>query len=275
MTIARIAAVPWKSSVVHVEDAGEGQPVVFLHSSGMSGDQWRRTADVVGRAGFRTVVPHLLGSGKSTPWPEGAPFLYAFDVEVLGDLLARLGEPAHLVGHSYGGLTALLGAIRDPSRVRSIAVYDPVAFGVLDRERDPDAFANLADLRFDGGTTPVEREAWLQSFVDWWGGEGSWAKLRDAARAEFLRVGWVAHEGARTLVGDRTPASAYASLAVPTLLMTGEHTPSAAGRVVARLGEIIPGARVERFEGAGHMGPLTHVAKLNELVVAHLTTARR
>jgi pimeloyl-ACP methyl ester carboxylesterase len=81
------------------------------------------------------------------------------------------------------------------------------------------------------------------------------------------------YEGARTLVADGTRSSAYRALAVPTLLMTGESSPTAAGRVVAHLGEAIPGARIERFQGAGHMGPLTHTGRFNELCAAHVAAA--
>ena len=35
----------WGDSPIHVEDAGQGEIVVLLHSSGMSGEQWRRAAE--------------------------------------------------------------------------------------------------------------------------------------------------------------------------------------------------------------------------------------
>jgi pimeloyl-ACP methyl ester carboxylesterase len=57
---------------------------------------------------------------------------------------------------------------------------------------------------------------------------------------------------------------------VKTLLVTGERSPIAAHRIVARLGDTIPGARVERFAGAGHMGPITHHEAWNRVLAAHL-----
>jgi pimeloyl-ACP methyl ester carboxylesterase len=59
------------------------------------------------------------------------------------------------VGHSYGGLLALRLARRDPARVRSLTVYDPVAFGVLART-DPDE-TEESELR-SSGATPGETE---------------------------------------------------------------------------------------------------------------------
>jgi pimeloyl-ACP methyl ester carboxylesterase len=272
---SRVPSTSYDGSTVHVQDDGAGEVTVLLHSAGMSGDQWRRTAEPLVRGGARTIVPDLLGSGRSAPWPEGKPFRFSHDVEVVGRLLDRIGRPVHLVGHSYGGHIALRAASLAPARVRSLALYDPVAFGVLEPGRDAAAFEEMSSLTFRWGESAADHEAWLASFVDYWGGgAGSWSRLRDAARAEMVRVGWLVHEGARSLVADRTPESAYRSLSAPTVLMTGEGSPLSARTIVARLGAAIPGARVVRFAGAGHMGPLTHVKQFNEILVAHLAAAR-
>ena len=233
----------------------------------MSGRQWRRTAALLMDAGLRAVVPDLTGHGQSPPWPEPRPFSFERDVVEMAALLGRLG-PAHLVGHSYGGFLALLTALAAPAIVLSLAVYDPVAMGTLEAERDADARADLARVDFAWDGSPEARERWLALFVDYWMGAGGWAALREEARAEFRRVAWVVYEGARTLVRDRTPASAYAALPVPVLILGGQDSPLAARRVAERLEEAIPGARLETFAGAGHMGPLTHAATVNDRLLA-------
>src|SRR5262249_36585534 len=129
MVHARTASTSWEGFDVRVDDAGEGEPVVLLHSSGMSGAQWRRTVEPLAAGGLRPIVPDLLGSGRSAPWPDGEPFRFELDVEVVGRLLRRVGRPVHLVGHSYGGHVALRAATLAPDRVLSLALYDPVSFG--------------------------------------------------------------------------------------------------------------------------------------------------
>ncbi len=247
--------------------------VVLLHSSGMSGEQWRRTVDALNKSGFQAVAPDFLGAGRNPPWPDGKPFRFEHDVELVARLLKAIGQPVHLIGHSYGGLIAAKVAALDPSRIRSLALYDPVTLGVLEAARDADAIATLAKVPVEWGDSPAEREAWLRGFVEYWGGAGAWAQLREPMRAEFMRVGWVVFEGVSTLIADTTRADAYRSLHMPTLLMTGELSPLAAGRIVERLGEAISGARIERIAGAGHMGPLTHGKQINELIAAHLAAA--
>ncbi|MEP7120548.1 MAG: alpha/beta hydrolase [Byssovorax sp.] len=266
---------PFSDLPIHVADTGEGEITVLLHSSGMSGDQWKRTAEHLVRRGYRALVPDLLGSGRNAPWLDGKPFSFHDDLAIVTRLLQLAPRPVHLVGHSYGGLVALRAAALDPARVRSIALYDPVALGVLDPElaADAEGLSQLSHLRFGWGETEAEHEAFLERFVNYWGGEGAWPRLREPARAEFRRIGWIVHEGARSLTLETTGADAYRALRIPALFVTGEHSPPAAQRVVAHLGEAVPGARVERIAGAGHMGPLTHGKQLNELLSAHLAAA--
>jgi pimeloyl-ACP methyl ester carboxylesterase len=116
----------------------------------------------------------------------------------------------------------------------------------------------------------VSGEAFLRGFVEYWSGAGAWDGLREEARAEFTRAARVIHDGAEALVGDRTPLEAYRGLRAPALLITGSHTPPAERLVVRRLAEGIPGAKVVVVEGAGHMGPLTHTAVVNDAILGHL-----
>jgi pimeloyl-ACP methyl ester carboxylesterase len=256
-----------------LDDRGTGVPVVMLHSSGLSGRQWRRTASRLVEAGLRAIVPDLTGHGQSPAWPEPMPFSFHKDVAEVAELLDTL-PPAHLVGHSYGGFIALLAALARPRQVLSLAVYDPVAMGTLELERDADAREDLARVGFAWDGSSEGRDRWLAGFVDYWMGAGGWAALREDARAEFRRVGWVVYEGARTLVRDPTPATAYRALSMPVLVLGGGGSPLAARRVVSRLREALPGARGHVLEDAGHMGPLTHTDRVNDLLFDHYTPRR-
>jgi pimeloyl-ACP methyl ester carboxylesterase len=254
---------------LHVEDSVTGAPVVLLHSSGMSGRQWRRLAKSLVARGMRARVPDLAGHGESPAWPEPTPFTFRFDVERVAQLLGSLGSPGHVVGHSYGGLIALLASLAAPSSVRSLALYDPVAFGVLERPLDADVASDLE--RVPQTWDVCGRERWLEAFVDYWGGPGAWPALRDDVRAEFRRVAWVVYQGVTTLLGEETPASAYRDLRVPLLLLTGSQSPIAAQKVVLRLAGSFPRARVVTVPEAGHMGPLTHADFVNETILGELS----
>jgi pimeloyl-ACP methyl ester carboxylesterase len=106
---------------LYVESWGTGTPVVLVHGSLATGaEEWdvqRPLAD----HGFRLVVPDRRGYGKS-PAADGEDFLRDAD-----DIVELMGEGAHLVGHSYGGLGAMFAAARRPEATRSLTVLEPAA----------------------------------------------------------------------------------------------------------------------------------------------------
>jgi pimeloyl-ACP methyl ester carboxylesterase len=256
---------------LHVETLGAGVPVIALHSGGMSGRQWRKLAELLAPE-HEVLLPDLLGSGKNPPWPDAEPFEVTLDVSAVGQVLERVG-PAHLVGHSYGGLIALTLAREAPGSVLSLSLYDPVAFGVLYEPPHEAALSNLASARENPVFTDDARggnSEWLEAFVDYWNGKGSWNALPPGARAGFEKVGRKVFYEVRSLAEDRTPASAYAGIAAPTLFLTGEHTPAAARGVIARLVSVLPRAQRIELAGAGHMGPITHAVEVNAAIARHI-----
>ncbi|MFC5268187.1 alpha/beta fold hydrolase [Kribbella qitaiheensis] len=52
-----------------------------------------------------------------------------YDVDA-ADIIALMDRPSHLVGHSYGGVVALLAAARCPDKVASLALIEPAALAV-------------------------------------------------------------------------------------------------------------------------------------------------
>lgn len=247
--------------MLHVETVGLGTPVILLHSSGLSSRQFGKLAARIAEQGQQAVLVDLTGHGKSPPLPEGEPMTWRDDVASVVELLR---VPSILVGHSYGGLVALHAALAAPDRAKALILYDPVAFGILDEDdRDVASTLNVIDLH--AGATLETRDAWLEAFVDYWSGPGAWGGLREPARAEFRRVGWAVREGVRTLMADMTKSAAYSALP-PLHLITGEHTPIAARRVVAKLAAAT-GADITEIQGAGHMGPLSHAEQVNARIL--------
>ncbi|HEY0253080.1 MAG TPA: alpha/beta hydrolase [Kofleriaceae bacterium] len=240
--------------MLHVERVGTGDPVVLLHSSGLSSTQWKRLVPKLTERGLQAVLVDLTGQGKAPPLPEGTPFDWHEDVELVKQL-----APKYIIGHSYGGLVGLHVALAQP--VEKIMLYDPVAFGILDPIEDADALATLAMIDLQGGAAPADRDAWLKGFVDYWSGTGAWDALREPARSEFRRVSWAVREGVISLMRDHTRQ--YPRM--PLTLLTGSHTPVAARRVVERLA-YQTGANVHHIAGAGHMGPLSHADEVNDFL---------
>ena len=239
--------------------------VLLVHSGGFTSRQWRRLAEqLVPR--YRVRAPDLIGYGPER-WLVGKPFHFRQDVEALANLL---DEPTHVVGHSYGGFVALQLALAAPERVRSLAVYEPVAFGILDEPEDASARAAIGQLRAYEPDARGTDERWLEAFVDWWNGPGAWRTLAEPTRQAFRDVGWKLSEEVASLVADRTDRAGYAKVTQPTLLLGGDRTQPAERRTLAKLAATLPDARLVTFPELGHMGPITHPAEINAAIAAHI-----
>lgn len=118
-----------------------GEPLVILH--GLYGNQGNWSAHARQLAVYYAVYALDARNHGQSPWAESMSLDdMATDV---ADTLDSLGlRDAHLLGHSMGGKTAMLLALRQPQRVRSLVVVDiaPVAYARTD---DPvqDALAAL------------------------------------------------------------------------------------------------------------------------------------
>jgi pimeloyl-ACP methyl ester carboxylesterase len=244
------------------------ETVVLIHSGGFTSRQWRKLADALSPH-VRVLAPDLLGYGRE-PWPDGKPFHFREDVAYLESLL---DQPAHLVGHSYGGFLALQLVLKRPDLVRSIAAYEPVAFGILDEVEDADARRQLELVRQEWVPDATGADdAWLRDFVDWWNGAGSWARLPEETRASMRGVGWKVFQEVISLAADRTDRATYATITAPTLILGGERSPHAERRVVEHLGDALPNASARIFPGIGHMGPISHASIVNEAIVGFVTS---
>jgi pimeloyl-ACP methyl ester carboxylesterase len=111
---------------IHYSDSGEGIPTLFLHGIPDSGKVWNHVIASV-RGGYRCIAPDLPGFGESEVPQEFEVTLKGM-ADFIGALLAAIGitEPINLVVHDIGGPYGLAWAVRNPDKVRSIAILNTV-----------------------------------------------------------------------------------------------------------------------------------------------------
>lgn len=110
-----------------VEAHGDGSPVLFSCGYCTTRENFRPQVGPLVDAGFRVLLWDYRGHGESDA-PEGAG---AYSMEIVLDDLGRVldwgagaGAPAVLAGFSFGGLASLHFALRQPGRVRALALLD-------------------------------------------------------------------------------------------------------------------------------------------------------
>jgi pimeloyl-ACP methyl ester carboxylesterase len=102
---------------------------------------WARQAPLADR--WRLSIPDRPGFGRT-------PIEGRTDWEREGGTLAgALSEPAHLIGHSYGTMVAMVAAARRPDHVLSLTLIEPPAFSLLPDDADAVQFmASVEEARF-------------------------------------------------------------------------------------------------------------------------------
>ena len=120
------------TAALHYEDEGDGEPVILIHSTAMSGKQWRSLRGLLA-ANHRVLVPDLYGYGKSDVWPGRGPLTMAAEIEIIALMAELAGGPAHLVAHSYGGAVALHAAKERVGDFLSLSAYEPVVQSWVER----------------------------------------------------------------------------------------------------------------------------------------------
>jgi pimeloyl-ACP methyl ester carboxylesterase len=103
---------------VAFEEAGEGPPLVLVHGAVCDGRVWQPQLEALANE-FSLVAWDAPGCGQSEDPPES--FRLPEYADVLAGLVAALGlQPAHVLGHSFGGALALELVRRHPGAVETL-----------------------------------------------------------------------------------------------------------------------------------------------------------
>lgn len=248
---------------------GEGPPLVLVHGSASDHRTWRGQRDTWSDR-FRVIA-----YSRRYHWPneEIRPGgTYALD-EHVDDLRALLDTretgPAHLVGHSYGGLVVLLGAARSPALAASLVLVEPPATGLfvnvppspvellklgLRRPRTALAIAALggralapAEAALDRGDEDEAMRRMGHGVL----GEEAYRAL-SPARREQIRANLILEEFRSPEAMPRLDLDEVRSVGCPVLLVEGEESPTVFSLLMDRLEELLPHARRTSVPGASH-----------------------
>jgi len=200
---------------------GEGERVVCVHGS-LSWGTYAFRAQRPLATSHSLVLPDRRGYGGS---PATGPADFSVDAD---DVAALLGGGAHLVGHSYGAVVALLVAARRPEAVRTLTLAEPAALSVAKEDRAvEELIATLTDLH-RGASSLSAAEFVVRSLEAFGYRRGVDMPERPKLTAKGIRA-------AATSMTERPPweaeipLDALASASCPTLIVSGRWDNLAAG----------------------------------------------
>jgi pimeloyl-ACP methyl ester carboxylesterase len=239
------------NAVLSAESYGSGSPDVLLVHAGVTDQRsWHHLIGALPNA--RCLTFDARGYGDTTYTPQD-------DWSAVDDAVAVLDAydvgSGVVVGASMGGRTSIDLALTHPDRVRALVLIGPAVSGAPEATYEPEILAldeewEAAEKRGDQATVNrIETRVWLD------GPTAPEGRVSGPARDLFLDM------NARALDADdpgerHEDAAAWdrlAEIAVPTLVLIGEHDLQYVKANCARAVEAITGARLVELPGVAHV----------------------
>lgn len=253
--------------VLHHQVVGrrEGAPVlVFANSLGSDFRIWQEIVPSFADR-YRIVLYDKRGHGLSDA-PSG-PYTIDDHTEDLLALLDHLHvENAALVGLSVGGLIAQRIAVKAQARVRALVLCDtaakigtPGSWAERIAAVEASGIEGIADSVMQRWFTPPFRATRPAEWNGW--------------RNMLVRTPVQGYVGTCAAIRDADLTTDAARIAVPTLCLVGDQDGSTPPDLVRHTAGLIPGARFNIIEEAGHIPCIEQPHATARLIDQHLREA--
>lgn len=255
---------------IDYDESGTGPTIVLVPGSCSTGAAWRPVITHWNNQ-FRCVTTSLLGYGRTAERRTAADADISHEAEVVESVVARTGGPVHLVGHSFGGLTALAVAIRNRVQLLSLAIIEAPAPEVLRRTGDYQHYRSFREMSdayigaFEAGNTGA-----IALMIDFYGGLGTFAAWPERVRDYACQTTAVNILDWRTAYGVPLSAATLATVEVPTLVLCGGASHPAIRRANERVAEGIANASRATLAGAAHFMISTHPKEVAGMIAGHV-----
>lgn len=246
---------------IDFQDSGDGPVILFVPGSFSTAAAWRPIQKSL-PPGYRFVSTSLCGYGDTDETRTAADHDIAHEIRVLEAVAHHIGEPVHLVGHSFGGTVALAAALAGNIDLRSIATFEANPLCLMrDRGRD-DLFdaARQMSAAYEVAVQDGEAHA-PRRVIDFWGGDGAYATMPEAVQDYCCDTASANVLDWHTDFGFAAGMSDFAGLDIPVLLVRGALAIAAMVEMTEGLAAGIPNAGSVQIGGAGHFLITTHPAQ--------------
>jgi len=261
-------------------ESGAGAALLFVHGIPTDYRAWNEQVDQFSPKYRMITYSRRLARPNENP-PKYAESTIENNSKDLAGLIKNLGiAPVHLVGHSYGGFTALWCAAKNPDLVRTLTLVDPAVSTLLVKNaKNPLQFlwflitspsAAMSAARFQRRSLNPslaafkrgDYDAALKLNVDGiMDSQGAYDKFPEPVRIMMKENEKTVGElGADVPVFTKEDAS---RVSMPTLLINGANSPKFFHEINARLAKSIPKNETARISGSAHFPHVENPAEFN------------
>ncbi len=248
MTESKPFAVSADGTEIHAADYGAGRPIVIVHGGMGEATHWEAVGTLLAPS-YRIVGIERRIYGRSGP-PQ-SPHAMAREAEDVAAVLAEIGAPAIVVGHSSGAVATLEMALLHPANLRGVVLYEPPVQAGTPVGGAYQQQAEAALARGDADTALLIFFRDIVGFPD---------QLIDRMRSPQWRGGWEYMmsimpqqlEDNRAIRALPMGVERYRAVDVPALLLRGTDSPRHLQERLAALAAVLPAAAVVDLPGEGH-----------------------
>jgi pimeloyl-ACP methyl ester carboxylesterase len=251
-------------------ERGEGPPLLLLPGSFGTGAGWKALTDSL-PSRYRLVTTSLLGYGATADCRPMGNTTMQQQTAIIDLILERIGQPAHVVAHSFGALAALAHALKGTRKLASLVLVEATPHGILRSSGEHELYAMFGAMtqvyfaEFEAGNSDAARHV-----IDFFGGNGTFASFPPKVRDYVMRTTASNIRDWSSATSFEPPLAAFRAFSTPTLVVRGGEGHPAMKRIAEMLAEIIPNARLETIMGGSHFLPASHPVELARLVVGHI-----
>lgn len=239
------------SEVLATSELGDGSPLLLINGYAAGKEDWDPAFLEALARSSRVICPDNRGVGGSPP--VGDPLTIAAMATDLIALLDQRGlDRVDVVGWSMGGFIAQALAAAEPDRVGGLVLLstDPCRRAAI--RASPEVWSRLID---HGGTSTQQATRLLALLFPPAVAAGIPPEIVEvvaAARGSLSDATLSAQEAAIDRWHQQSAVDLQRSIRTPALIAAGEKDvviPPANARLLA---DVLPGSRVELYEGCGH-----------------------
>jgi len=211
------------------------------------------------------------------------------NAEDLAQLLkAKAAAPAHLIGHSYGGFTALYCAYKNPTLVRSLVLVEPYVPSMI--IKDPQNRGEMFSLLLRRLSLALAAQSFMNNFLNpalkaldqglnqravelfTAGVEGpDWPLSKFPEQIKSMTLSNAGTIKELTTKIPKFTAKEAQTIQTPTMLISGENTIKPLAAIAEELSKSIPKIQVAKISNSTHSVQLENPKETNSAITRFLS----
>lgn len=238
---------------LYYELHGEGEPIIFSHGWMCDCSVWNSQIEFFSKK-YKVIAYDQRGHGRSDK-PEGDYSIQTLSND-LHSLIQKLNlEKVTLVGHSMGGMTALVFALGHPDKISKLVLV-----------------GTSAKMNFLGRIQGwimmhiLSQESFARGMIDFWHYEPSEQAKKGALDRAMKTPKFVVYECFTEFMTNYDIRNRVSKIKVPTLIIIGDKDKATPVEMSQCINREIEGSKLKIINDSKHMVMIDKANELNEII---------